>query len=325
MLRRVAQLKKAVAAAHISKAFAAVSIGRHQQRRAAACLRTLGPTLFAANGGQLSSRIRKSSVEPLGGHTAAPAMAGPQQMAGQQLRGAVPGCLRLRQRTAPCRHFPKLARPASKSSTVRCSAAGSPRAGRSGVQCSARAGLSQRPALELQQRDIDEAQPLSLSDWDRLRLKRAAGQSKIVPFRRKLRTPSGAPRTSAVLVCMVSKKKQKATKYLFKYPALLGAASACASLCRSNTRTVCTQMSLLTFCAFGLHAESKPEAQVAVIEPELIPERVVLEPEVLPAEEDSEQAADWKAVVGLSALLAMICSVDRAAMSVALGPMVSCC
>jgi hypothetical protein len=61
---------------------------------------------------------------------------------------------------------------------------------------------------------------------------------------------------------------------------------------------------------------------VAVIEPELIPERVVLEPEVLPAEEKGEQAADWKAVVGLSALLAMVCSVDRAAMSVALGPMV---
>lgn len=140
---------------------------------------------------------------------------------------------------------------------MQCSASSSSRPGRSGVQCSARAGLSQRPGLELQQRDIHEAQPLSLSDWDRLRLKRAAGQSKIVPFRRKLRTPS----------------------------------------------------------------EPKPEAQVAVIEPELIPEPVVLEPEVLPAEEQGEEAGDWKAVVGLSALLAMICSVDRAAMSVALGPM----
>ncbi len=67
---------------------------------------------------------------------------------------------------------------------------------------------------------------------------------------------------------------------------------------------------------------AKPAAQVAVIEPELIPEPPVLvEAEVLPAEADQEVAADWKTVVGLSALLAMICSVDRAAMSVALGPM----
>ena len=83
-------------------------------------------------------------------------------------------------------------------------------------------------------------------------------------------------------------------------------------------------MSLLMSYAFRLHAEPKPEAQVAVIEPELIPEPEVLEPEVLPAQEQGEEAGDWKAVVGLSALLAMICSVDRAAMSVALGPMVGC-
>lgn len=123
---------------------------------------------------------------------------------------------------------------------------------------------------------------------------------------------------------MVSAKEQKATKYLFEYPALLSAASACISLCRSGTRTVRTKMSLLMSCTFRLHAEPKPEAQVAVIEPELIPEPVVLEPEVLPAQEQGEEAGDWKAVVGLSALLAMICSVDRAAMSVALGPMVRC-
>lgn len=64
---------------------------------------------------------------------------------------------------------------------------------------------------------------------------------------------------------------------------------------------------------------------MAVIEPELIPEPEVLEPEVVPADDEGELAADWKMVVGLSALLAMICSVDRAAMSVALGPMVRLC
>jgi ACS family sodium-dependent inorganic phosphate cotransporter len=70
---------------------------------------------------------------------------------------------------------------------------------------------------------------------------------------------------------------------------------------------------------------AEPAAQVAVIEPELIPEQppVLVEAEVVPAEAEAEQESDanWKAVVGLSALLAMICSVDRAAMSVALGPM----
>lgn len=62
---------------------------------------------------------------------------------------------------------------------------------------------------------------------------------------------------------------------------------------------------------------------MAVIEPELIPEPEVVEAELVPARQEDEQAADWKMVVGLSALLAMICSVDRAAMSVALGPMAS--
>lgn len=248
MLRRV---RKAAASARCSKAVATVCIGRRQQRRAAASVGCTLETHIVANGGQLSSRIRNSSVEPLGGQTAASVMVGTQQMADQQLHGAVPGCLSLRQRTAPCRHFPKLARHASKSSPVQCSASSSSRPGRSGVQCSARAGLSQRPGLELQQRDIDEAQPLSLSDWDRLRLKRAAGQSKIVPFRRKLRTPSGAP-------CMVHclhawcQQKQKATKYLFKYPALLSAASACASWCSSDTHDICVKMSLLMFLRLSL-------------------------------------------------------------------------
>ena len=121
------------------------------------------------------------------------------QMAGQLLQGGVPSCFGLRQRTAPCRQALKFARHAY--SPVQCSATGSPRAGSSGVQCSASAGVSERPGLELQQRDIDEAQPLSLSDWDRLRLKRAAGQSKIVPFRRKLRTPSSAPCLPARFAC----------------------------------------------------------------------------------------------------------------------------
>ena len=75
-------------------------------------------------------------------------------------------------------------------------------------------------------------------------------------------------------------------------------------------------------------------APVPIIEPELI-QNAQLETEVeaevfspvtastaVPAVAPSGEAAeDWKAVVALSAAIAMICSVDRAAMSVALGPM----
>lgn len=72
---------------------------------------------------------------------------------------------------------------------AQCSAsAGSPRKGSAGVQCKA-ASVQERPAVS--GRQLDQAEPLSLSDWDRLRLRRAAGESKIVPFRRRLRTPSG--------------------------------------------------------------------------------------------------------------------------------------
>lgn len=71
-----------------------------------------------------------------------------------------------------------------------------------------------------------------------------------------------------------------------------------------------------------------------IIEPELIQNAQLeaeVEAEVLPPVAAStavpavapsgEAAEDWKAVVALSAAIAMICSVDRAAMSVALGPM----
>ena len=49
------------------------------------------------------------------------------------------------------------------------------------------------------------------------------------------------------------------------------------------------------------------------------PEVEVLDP--LPAETEAATPTSWQLVVGLSALVALICSVDRAAMSVALGPM----
>lgn len=75
-------------------------------------------------------------------------------------------------------------------------------------------------------------------------------------------------------------------------------------------------------------------APVPIIEPELIQNAQLeaeVEAEVLPPVAASttvpavapsgEAAEDWKAVVALSAAIAMICSVDRAAMSVALGPM----
>jgi hypothetical protein len=135
----------------------------------------------------------------------------------------VPKCLRLRQRRSPRQQIPKFARHAC--GQIQCSAGGSPRAGSSGVQCSASAGVSERPGLELQRRDVSEAQPLSLSDWDRLRLKRAAGQSKIVPFRRKLRTPSSAP--CSALQTARPLHKAKSPKYL-QVSALLGAAIAAA-------------------------------------------------------------------------------------------------
>ncbi len=68
--------------------------------------------------------------------------------------------------------------------------------------------------------------------------------------------------------------------------------------------------------------EPKSAAQVAVIEPALIPEQPHEAEELQPEKADSaSDAAGWQMVVGLSALLAMICSVDRAAMSVALSPM----
>mmetsp|Transcript_2074 Transcript_2074/g.6136 ORF Transcript_2074/g.6136 Transcript_2074/m.6136 type:complete len:285 (+) Transcript_2074:1734-2588(+) len=81
--------------------------------------------------------------------------------------------------------------------------------------------------------------------------------------------------------------------------------------------------------------DSQPEVKrVRVIEPELIQQAQVVqpvEPEVLSPVASSiavpatlpqgNTADDWKTVVALSAAIAMICSVDRAAMSVALGPM----
>ena len=86
--------------------------------------------------------------------------------------------------------------------------------------------------------------------------------------------------------------------------------------------TCCTRFQADCSLLDALLAEPKPEAQVAVIEAELIPERPALAPEAKEeTKQSSDQAANWQAVVGLSALLAMICSVDRAAMSVALGPM----
>jgi len=58
-----------------------------------------------------------------------------------------------------------------------------------------------------------------------------------------------------------------------------------------------------------------PSPEVEVLE------RVVGRSGSAATEESESQPTRWEVVVGLSALVALICSVDRAAMSVALGPM----
>ena len=72
-----------------------------------------------------------------------------------------------------------------------------------------------------------------------------------------------------------------------------------------------------------LHLRNKQAAEAQVIALPA-PEVEVLERAVELSTASAEEAATparWELVVGLSALVALICSVDRAAMSVALGPM----
>jgi hypothetical protein len=75
-----------------------------------------------------------------------------------------------------------------------------------------------------------------------------------------------------------------------------------------------------------LHLRNRQAAEVQVIalpspEVEVLERAVERSTAAAAAEEEAATPARWELVVGLSALVALICSVDRAAMSVALGPM----
>jgi hypothetical protein len=75
--------------------------------------------------------------------------------------------------------------------------------------------------------------------------------------------------------------------------------------------------------AAELVAEEPPTQQPVIEEELILPQPtdalIAAVPQGVPEAAASQD--DWKTVVAMSAMLCMICSVDRAAMSVAMGPM----